>query len=508
MSTQEAIFNQNISKLISVRTQKLVQEMNGVVFMCSSTNHMEVYGEQDYMPGKTIGFPVAGSPQATRGNHMEIDNLIEQRTLYIKADDDKNYFSVTYPIKATDKQFYFNNKKYYDDTVIVPSLIALKQRIECDGIQFLIQRSPIVPTYGVSWNQPLKPTTDFSWETEGYINKMIMDFLFPPTYKMILNTADRMSLINKTTHISSSDVLVTKAYKTGGLESEIGGLKHLCSPYLIEHITNLPPELSDDNSYTLAFESLPDSDERPYGKLFFASTVTVVFISLRVGDIIYHIPNPGNQIDDVNLTPLNWIQAGTRAAISDTRYAFVITDEAYTETFKSLVAQGKTTWKRFSLDHAAYNIRRNTSTMSITYMDNSGSLVEEYLDHISFSHRPVTSGNYQNCSRAITLTSHAAPDRFLVYGSHRKNLCVSPNFFMRHCFSIPPLENTRHSTIFDKKTGIKMLVTHASLLQDRTNLIDFSAFPCFGAIAQNLFTLPTSLSPGTVAVTLEGKKKK
>ena len=54
-----------------------------------------------------------------------------------------------------------------------------------------------------------------------------------------------------------------------------------------------------------------------------------------------------------------------------------------------------------------------------------------------------------------------------------------------------------------------MLISHDGQLQTRQNIFDVSALPCFGAVSQNLFTLPVLDSAQlTDNITLVGKKKK
>ena len=54
-----------------------------------------------------------------------------------------------------------------------------------------------------------------------------------------------------------------------------------------------------------------------------------------------------------------------------------------------------------------------------------------------------------------------------------------------------------------------MLISHDGDLNTKQNIFDVSALPCFGAVAQNLFTLPVvDSSQLTDNITLIGKKKK
>ena len=49
-----------------------------------------------------------------------------------------------------------------------------------------------------------------------------------------------------------------------------------------------------------------------------------------------------------------------------------------------------------------------------------------------------------------------------------------------------------------------MLITHDRLLESRQNVFDVSSLPCFGAVSQNLFTLPVGVDI-TSNVSLVGK---
>lgn len=221
--------------------------------------------------------------------------------------------------------------------------------------------------------------------------------------------------------------------------------------------------------------SAPTSDENPVAVLQNNSAEP---ITLTAGDIIYHVA-----LDTQQNSGLYWIQNTVKRAIPDSRYAFCVTSDKYIEGLTDAQMQ---TFKYTDVE----------------YLIPPGGQLE-----VSLSHRLIPNGYHQNCSRALILQGTANADNFYVMGNHFKNHALHPEYLKFKCFSLPPLHATEHAKVNDGKTGVNMLITHDRLLESRQNVFDVSSLPCFGAVSQNLFTLPVGVDI-TSNVSLVGKKLK
>ena len=516
LTNQTASLRANASSLVSLDIMHLLKRMDSVILKCSSKTHTGTFDNDTYRPGMTVGYQIAGVPPVTRGSKMEFDNEYEQRTLYITADTDRWYFSVTNVFNQTDDIFYLN-RKLITETISAPILSALKDRIELEGAQYLKEHSPVIPAFGKTISERLIPAASFDWQTINYLQKLRKDLVFPSTYKLVLNTRDDMLLANELTHVVSNDAIVGKAITSGQPQRNVSGFQNMCSPYIGLHSNALTANQKDlAKEYHLFFTEVPTSDQTTEGKLKYvdgtANGTGDVNIVLRAGDIIYHIANGETSGDTVNTNGLHWIQNTVKRSIPDSRYAFCVTSDAYIKQFKTLIGTSPTdtSWKMFNYEDIKYQIGVGTDLAKIVYKQNDGSTATDGTGiKLTFSHRPISDGYHQNCSRNIELDGSATPDRFLVYPNHFKNFAVHSEYFKFKCFKLPSLSGTEHSEVNDSNTGIKMLVTKDRLLQDRQNVFDVSALPCFGAVSQNLFTLPAGEGLASIeTVSLIGKKKK
>jgi hypothetical protein len=254
----------------------------------------------------------------------------------------------------------------------------------------------------------------------------------------------------------------------------VAGFSNECSPYLGLHRTKLTAAQAKG---PLTFVSYPVSDEQPEAVLQNNSAVDIV---LTGGDILYHKAPDGETTEDKGLY---WIQNTVKRPIPDSRYAFCVTSDHYIQGLTD--AQMKT----FKYADVAYTIPAGGQAT------------------VSLSHKPIFSGYHQNCSRQIVTQGQPNADQFYVLGDHFKNHALHPEYLKFKCFKLPPLKSTEHARVDDGKTGVKMLITHDRLLESRQNIFDVSALPCFGAVSQNLFTLPVG-DLVTSNVSLIGKKVK
>jgi len=458
------------SKLVSLDILHLLENMDCVILRCAGKAHTSTFDDKDYIPGMTVGYQVAGIPPVTRGQKLEFTPY-EQRTLFIKADVKRWYFSVTHAFNQTDDIFYMN-RKLISETISAPTLKALKETIELEGAQWCKEHSPVIPAYGTKINQEIALPSSFNYTIINYLEKLRRDLIFPThSYKLVLNTRDDMLLANSLQNMFNEKInrLVTES---GAPPTRVAGFSNECSPYLGLHRT----KLSDTQTKgPLTFVEYPISDENPTARL---KNNSAADITLTGGDIIYQVAK-----DTQEASGLYWIQNTVKRPIPDSRYAFCVTSDQYISGLTD--AQMKT----FKYSDVSYTIP-------------AGGTVD-----ISLSHKPIFSGYHQNCSRPIIKEGQADADGFYVLSDHFKNHALHPEYLKFKCFKLPPLKSTEHASVDDGKTGVKMLITHDRLLESRQNIFDVSSLPCFGAVSQNLFTLPVG-EDVTSNIALVGKKAK
>ena len=471
------------SQLVSLDILNLLGKLDSPILRCSGKAHTNTFDEKQFIPGMTVGYQVAGIPPVQRGDTLSFESY-EQRTLFIKADTKRWYFSVTHCFNQTDDIFYMN-PKLMTETISAPTLKALKETVELEGAQWLNERSPVIPSYGALDNQPIDfkaaNLNKFNAKITNYLNKLRRDLIFPAdSYRLLLNTRDDMALANSLTNVYDTS-MVQGAIEAGRPTSRISGFPKEVSPYLGKHspvetgggFTTLnwkfaPHQTPDANTWGagtnyLTFVTVPSSDENPVATIKNNSGVP---IRLRAGDVLYHIGSTTND-------GLKWVQNTVKRAVPDSRYAFVVTSNKYIEGLTDVQM------KTFSYDDVVYEIPTGANNTL----------------EISLSHKAIPTGYHQNINRAIKLAGDAAEDKFLVLGKHYKNHAVMPEFFKMKSFKIPPLKSTEHAYAEDGKVGMSMLITHDRVLSEgarRGNIFDVSCLPCFGAVSQNLFTLPTS----------------
>ena len=444
------------SQLVSLDILHLLGVMDSPILKCAGKAQTSTFDEKDYMPGMIVGYQVAGIPPVQRGDTLSFSSY-DQRTLYIKADTKRWYFSVTHAFNQTDDIFYMN-KKLVSETISAPTLKALKETIELEGAQWAKEHSPVIPAYGSPINTEIAFPTNFNSAVTNYLNKLRRDLIFPASsYKLILNTRDDMIFSNSLVYTYSSD-FVQQSVKEGNAPKRISDFATECSPYLGLHTSKIGATQARG---PLHFDTLPASDENPTAVIRNSSGSA---ITLTAGDIIYQVAN-----NTTESSGLYWIQNTVKRPIPDSRYAFCVTSDKYIEGLTD--AEMKT----FKYEDVEYVIPAG------------GSL------EISLSHKPIFSGYHQNCSRQIV--TGASGDGFYVLKDHYKNHALHPEYFKFKSFKIPPLKSTEHSYVDDGKTGVKMLITHDRVLAEgskRGNIFDVSCLPCFGAVSQNLFTLPVA----------------
>jgi len=458
------------SQLVSLDILKLLENMDCVILRCAGKAHTGTFDEKQYTPGMTVGYQVAGIPPVSRGQQLSFTPY-EQRTLYIKADTKRWYFSVTQAFNQTDDIFYLN-RKLITETISAPTLKALKETIELEGAQWCKEHSPVIPAYGAKINEEITLPDAFNYNVINYLEKLRRDLIFPThSYKLVLNTRDDMLLANSLQNMYNEKInrLVTES---GAPPSRVAGFSNECSAYLGLHQTKLT---DTQPKGALSFVTAPTSDENPVATLQNNSAEP---ITLTAGDIIYHVA-----LDTQASSGLYWIQNTVKRAIPDSRYAFCVTSDKY------IAGLSDTDMQTFKYSDVEYTIA-------------PGAQLE-----VSLSHRLIPSGYHQNCSRAIILQGQANADNFYVMGNHFKNHALHPEYLKFKCFNLPPLHATEHSTVNDSKTGVNMLITRDRLLESRQNIFDVSALPCFGAVSQNLFTLPVGTDI-TSNISLVGKKLK
>lgn len=448
------------SQLVSLDILHLLGQMDSPILRCTGPAHTSTFDESKYIAGKTIGYQVAGIPPVHRGSVLTFSPY-EQRTLYIKADDKRWYFSVSHAFNQTDDIFY-TNKKLVSETISAPTLKALKETIELEGAQWAKEHCPVIPSYGASINAEITFPNKFDSAMTNYLQKLRRDLIFPAdSYKLVLNTRDDMVFSNTLFYTYSTN-FVEKSVKDGKAPKRISDFPTECSAYLGLHRSKLTASQARG---PLRFVTYPTSDETPTAVI---KNMSGADVTLTGGDIIYHVATNTQEVSG-----LYWIQNTVKRPVPDSRYAFCVTSDKYIEGLTE--AQ----MKDFKYEDVEYVIPSNGTI------------------EVSLSHKPIFSGYHQNCSRQIVTGDGG--DKFYVLKNHYKNHALHPEYFKFKCFKIPQLKGTEHSYVDDGKTGIKMLITHDRVFAEgskRGNIFDVSALPCFGAVAQNLFTLPVGENSG------------
>ena len=452
----------NPSQLVSLDILNLLGEMDSVFLKYTGTHGMSTFKDDDYVPGMTVGYQVSGMPPVTRGDLMTFTPY-EQRTLYIKADTKRWMKSVTSSFNLTDDIFYMR-PELVTETLSAPTLRALKENWELEAAQYSIEHSPIIPTFGESQDQEISFPEEngkdvFTAKVINWLKKLRHDLILPmKSYTLVMNTMDHMVLANSLENIFNQP-FTSLVVKSGAPPERVSDFNNECSPYLGMHKTLL----SDTQPRgPLVFETLPNSDENPVCSI---KNLTSEDITLRAGDIIYY------KAQNATENGLHWIQNTVKRPVPDSRYAFVITSDSYIAGLSDIQM------REFQYSDVQYTIPAGgTATVSV-------------------SHKPIFDGYFQNCSRAITTGDTG--DEFYVLKDHYKNVAVNPNFFMMKSFKIPHMKSTEYSYVDDKKTGIKLLITQDRVFSEgarRGNVFDTTSLACFGAVSQNLFTLPSGVN--------------
>ena len=359
LTNQTKSLQENVSTLVSLDIMHLLKRMDSVVLKCSGRTHTQNFDNEEFRPGTSIGYQLAGIPPVNRGIEMKYDLEFSQRTMWITCDTDRNYFSITNTLNQLDSVFYLN-RKLITEQISAPALGAIRDKIEVEGIAWLSQYSAVVPSFGKTITQRLEPSSAMDWTVINWLNKLKKDLLLPSNYKLVLNTRDDMLLANELTHIQSGDTIVSKALTSGNPQKTISGLTNLSSPYMGLHLNGLSADQKDPaRNYHLFFSEVPSSDQYIEGKLKYvngggASGTTDIYIDLKAGDIIYHIASAEGSTPAVNTKGLHWIQNTVKRSIPDSRYSFCITADAYIKRFKELIGTDQTTgtiktsWKKFN----------------------------------------------------------------------------------------------------------------------------------------------------------------
>lgn len=496
--TDSGVNKYNTSNLVATDVLNLLGEMTSVILSCAGEAHTDTFDEKRFIPGLTIGYQVAGIPTVKRS--MAIDTTAtgnlqkyEQRTLYIKADVDRWFQSVSHSFLQYD-DIYLTNPKLRQETVSAPTVRALKESLEYEGAAFLREHTPVLPSFGSAINEPITLPTYFDYSVINYLEKLRNDLQFPMhLYRLILSTSASMYLASSLQNMYNEKInsLTTT---TGRPPSKVAGFTNCTSPYVGLHGTNLTQAQKDDPAVETVLRfplstNIPSSDENPVGVLYNDTNANII---LTAGDIIYHLADSTTQSSG-----LYWIQNTIKRLIPDSRYAFCVTSDRYIEGFKLQVALDtgnvlKTSWAKFSYEKVRYKITANSQTIEMMYLNSSGEEQVLSIGEISLSHRVIDSGYHQNVSRTIT-PGTTSGDKFIVLPDHYKNFAVHPEYFKFKSFRLPPLKATEHAEVNDPKSGIKMLITHDRILETRSNIFDISTLNAWGAVPQNLFCLPMSI---------------
>ena len=456
----------NPSQLVSLDIMNLLGEMESIFLKYTGTHGVSTYGDEEYVPGKTVSYQVSGMPPVTRGDLMQFTSY-EQRQLFIKADTRRWQKSVTSAFNLTDDIFYMK-PELVTETISAPTLRALKEHWELEAMQYSIEHSPIIPTFGAAINAEIvfpndgaatNPKDTFTSQVINWLKKLRHDLILPmKSYSLILNTMDYMTLSNSLQTIFNQPI-TSLVVKSGAPPQEVSDFNNECSPYLGKHQTKLDPKQTRG---PLVFTSLPTTDENPIAVL---KNTSKADITLRAGDIIYY--KAINPTDD----GLFWIQNTVKRPVPDSRYAFVVTSDLY------IAGLTDAQMKDFRYEDVKYTIP-------------AGGAIS-----ISLSHKPIFTGYHQNCSRPIVTGDTG--DQFYVLKDHYKNVAISPNYFMMKSFKIPHMKSTEYSYVDDKKTKMKLLITQDRIFSEGTrrgNVFDTVSLACFGAVSQNLFTLPSGIN--------------
>ena len=108
------------SDLVSLDIMNLLGTMDSVILRCARQAHMSTFDESKYLAGTTVAYQVAAIPPVNRGEELKLSPY-EQRTLFIKADKKRWYFSVSHAFNQTDDVFFLN-RKLVSETISAPTL--------------------------------------------------------------------------------------------------------------------------------------------------------------------------------------------------------------------------------------------------------------------------------------------------------------------------------------------------------------------------------------------------
>lgn len=455
----------NPSELVSLDIMNLLGEMDSIFLKYTGTHGMSTYNDDSYVPGMTVSYQVSGIPPVTRGELMKFTPY-EQRQLFIKADVKRWQKSTTRAFNLTDDIFYMK-PELVTETISAPALRALKENWELEAMQYSIEHAPIIPTFGTPQDREItfpndgatNPKDTFTAQAINWLKKLRHDLILPmKSYSLILNTMDYMTLSNSLQTIFNQPI-TSLVVKSGAPPEQVSDFNNECSPYLGLHNTLIPKGQARG---PLVFTTLPTTDDNPMAVIKNTSTKD---IALRAGDILYY-KAPNTTVDGIH-----WIQNTVKRAVPDSRYAFVVTSDQYISNLTDIQADD------FRYEDAVYLIPA------------------EKTAQISLSHKPIFEGYHQNCSREIAVGDTG--DEFFVLKDHYKNVAINPNFFMMKSFKVPHMKSTEYSYVDDKKSGIKLLVTQDRIFSEGTkrgNVFDITSLACFGAVSQNLFTLPSGVN--------------
>lgn len=413
------------------------------------------FNEKEYVVGEKVGFKLLGYPAMHRGKVVKFGEF-EERSMFFTADEKRWLFSITRSFNFTDSLFY-TNPKIMAQEISAPIIRKLKDEIEREACQYGIEHSPIIPSFDTPIDQEIALPLKLNVNTIAQLEKLRCDLIFNQGYTLYLNTKDRLRLSNSIMRAFNED-MIERSVTKGEPPKYLSGFPTYVSPILQLHKSKLN---AGQARGPLRFVTLPNNDERITA---IVKNMSASEITLSAGDIIHHVAN-----DTQEDSGLYWVQGSFKNPIRDSRYAFCVTSDKYIEgtTHQDI--------KPFPYDEVAYVIPANGTA------------------EISLSHRPISTGSHQNCSRDIAIGDSG--DTFYILQDHYKNVALHPNFFQFACFKPKPLHNKEHHYSIDGKTGIKLLTTQDSQLvegQERSNILDVLTFPTFGAIGEGLFTFPTN----------------
>ena len=444
------------SKLIANDFVGFLGNLDSVFLKYTGSERLKMFfNEKHYVPGEKVGFKLLGYPSMNRGKIVKFGEF-EERSMFFTADEKRWLFSITRSFNFTDSLFY-TNPKIMAQEVSGPIIRKLKDEIEREACQYGMEHAPIIPSFDTPINQEIALPLKLNVNTVAQLEKLRCDLIFNQGYTLFLNTKDRLRLSNSIMRAFNEDMIKQSVTK-GEPPKQLSGFPTYVSPILQLHKSRLGASQARG---PLRFVTLPTSDERTTAII---KNMSGSEITLSAADIIHHVAS-----DTQEASGLYWVQGSFKTPIRDSRYAFCITSDKYIEgTTDQNISP-------FPYDEVAYTI------------PNGGTA------EVSLSHRPISTGAHQNCSRDIALGDSG--DTFYILQDHYKNVALHPNFFQFACFKPKPLHNKEHHYSMDSKTGIKLLTTQDSQLVEgtsRSNILDVLSFPTFGAIGEGNFTFPTN----------------